>query len=136
MWTLGAILSGRLPFSFFPPLEADYVAAKLTMPQGTPVLATRRAVAQIAGAVVELRQQLAEEYPETGQIILHVQSSIGNQPFSSRSGPPSGADSGPTGSHLGEIVLALTESEEREISTRDVADRCQPSRSGSGSRGP
>ena len=26
MWTLGAVASGRLPFSFFPPLEADYVA--------------------------------------------------------------------------------------------------------------
>ncbi|MBW2269423.1 MAG: efflux RND transporter permease subunit [Deltaproteobacteria bacterium] len=126
MWTLGLTASGRLPFSFFPPLEADYVAAKLTMPQGTPAAATRRAVEQIAGVVPELRRRIAAEGADAGEpIILHVQSSIGDQPFSSSSGGPPGQNGAATGggSHLGEVVLALTESEERDISTREVADR-------------
>ena len=30
-------------YSFFPPIESDYVTATLTMPQGTPIEATERA---------------------------------------------------------------------------------------------
>ena len=34
--TLGMVLSGRPNFHFFPSIEADFMAASVTMPQGTP----------------------------------------------------------------------------------------------------
>ena len=124
LWTIGILASGRIGFSFFPPLEADYVAAELTMPQGTPVEATERAVAQIVDAVAPLRAQLDPEYAAEGEsLVLHVQAAVGEQPFAAdSSNTPQGAGRvNVGGSHLGEVVLALTASEERDISTREIA---------------
>jgi multidrug efflux pump subunit AcrB len=43
--TLGWVLGGHLPFTFFPPVEAENVAALVTMPLGTPPERTEAAVA-------------------------------------------------------------------------------------------
>jgi multidrug efflux pump subunit AcrB len=123
--TFGLLMSGRLAFSFFPPLEADYVVAKLTMPQGTPVSATRQALDLIEAAAGPLRAEIEAAYPGSGSAIRHVQSSVGEQPFSGsqRSGPGGAGQQAAEGSHLGEVVLALTESENREISTAEIGNR-------------
>ncbi len=123
--TIGTMASGRLKFSFFPDLEADYVAAELTMPQGTPIEATRRAVAQIEAAIPKLRERIDPEYAKEGEtLILNVQSSVGEQPFAEQqaSTPNSAGTVTVGGSHLGEVVLALTLSEERDITTKDIAN--------------
>ncbi|MAE94954.1 MAG: hypothetical protein CL910_09870 [Deltaproteobacteria bacterium] len=124
LWTIGTLASGRIKFSFFPPLEADYVSAELTMPQGTPAEATRLAVAQIEAAVPALRALIDPEYAEEGaSLILHVQSSVGEQPFKDAQGatPQTAGRVSIGGSHLGEVVLALTSSEDRAISTGEIA---------------
>ena len=49
--TLGMVLSGRPTFHFFPSIETDFMAASVTMPQGTPVDVTSVAVEKLeAGA--------------------------------------------------------------------------------------
>ncbi|MCP5067057.1 MAG: efflux RND transporter permease subunit [bacterium] len=124
LWTIGTLASGRIKFSFFPPLEADYVSAELTMPQGTPAEATRLATAQIEAAVPALRARIDSEYAEEGEtLILHVQSSVGEQPFKESQGatPQTAGRVSISGSHLGEVVLALTSSEDRAISTGEIA---------------
>ena len=45
--TAGVVGAGWVRFIFFPEVEADFMIASLTMPQGTPVEATSRAVAQL-----------------------------------------------------------------------------------------
>ena len=61
------VVSGRVPFSFFPPVQADYIAAQLTMPQGTPVDVTRRGVEQLQEAALELREEIVlEQYRANG----------------------------------------------------------------------
>jgi multidrug efflux pump subunit AcrB len=123
LWALGMVASGRMHFSFFPPLEADYVTARLTMPQGTPAGATLEAVRQIEAAIEELRRELdAERGSDGGSLVRHVLSAVGEQPFRSTQQGPPGAPGG-DGAHLGEVTIELAPGEERAISTRDVADR-------------
>jgi multidrug efflux pump subunit AcrB len=99
------------------------VVAKLTMPQGTPVSATRQALDLIETAAGPLRAEIEAAYPDSGSPIRHVQSSVGEQPFSQRSGPGGAGRVAADGSHLGEVVLALAESESREISTAEIGNR-------------
>ena len=125
LWTVGVLRSGRMHFSFFPPVEADNVVAFLSMPQGTPAHVTERGVRQIEAAAAVLREQLAEEYPEHGDgLIKHVQTSVGEQPFgSSNPNPASAQNVVAVGAHLGEVTLEFIPSEERTLRTTEVADR-------------
>lgn len=116
------IASGRLPFSFFPPLASDQVIAKLTMPLGTSAEVTRRGVEQLVKSADRVQQQLNAEYADAPPV-KHVLSVVGSQ-LSSSSGPPSsaGGSSGTANGHLGEVFLQLTPSETRDVRTREVAD--------------
>ena len=42
--SVAVVASGRMKFSFFPPVDGDFVSARLTMPQGAPVGLTEEAV--------------------------------------------------------------------------------------------
>ena len=117
------LISGRLPFSFFPPLASDQVIATLTMPLGTSARVTEQAVVQLENSALQLKQQLNDQYADAPPV-THIMVAIGGHP-SAGNGPPStqsGQVGGTANSHLGEVVLQLTPSETRAISTREVAD--------------
>lgn len=126
IWMIAVAVAAGMRFSFFPPLEADYVTARLTMPGGTPVADTRAAVRQIEAAIPLLRAELDAAHAPAGEsLIVHSMTALGGHPFrQSQNGPPgqSGASSSSNG-HLGEITLELTPSERRNISTREIANR-------------
>jgi multidrug efflux pump subunit AcrB len=120
---VGILASGRLPFSFFPPLAADQVIAKLTMPLGTSAHNTHRAIAQLENSAKKVKEQLNQKY-STAPPITHIMAAVGDQ-ASASSGPPSqttGAARGTANGHLGEVILQLTPSQSRDIKTREVAD--------------
>jgi multidrug efflux pump subunit AcrB len=125
LWALGFIASGRLHFAFFPPIEADYVAALLTMPQGTPVEVTASAVAHIERAAETLRAELDPQYAPGGSLVKHRHSTVGAQPFRTQQSqnPQAAGRTASGGAHLGEVVLELIPSEQRAISTSQVAAR-------------
>jgi multidrug efflux pump subunit AcrB len=126
LWTVGAMTSGRLRFSFFPPLQSDYVAAGLSMPQGTPVEDTQRALRQIEASIEPLRAELDLEFAGPDRsLVKHMLTSVGEQPFHEQQAenPQTLGRVSPGGSHLGEVVLELIRSEERSISTREIAQR-------------
>jgi multidrug efflux pump subunit AcrB len=118
----GAILgSGRLNFTFFPPVEADYIAAHLTMPQGTPAQVTGRGVARLQAAADELARELDPRYaPRDESLVRHTFVSMGKHAFRMLENRRGRRD---TGGHVAEVVLELVPSEERDISTRDIAQR-------------
>jgi multidrug efflux pump subunit AcrB len=120
---VGILGSGRLPFSFFPPLESDQAIAQLTMPLGTPASVTDAAVLHLEQTAQQLQRDLDQEYP-TAPPVTHILSAVGSQPSSTGGGGP-GSDSGPAqgGGHLGEVTLQLTPSQSRDIDTREVANR-------------
>ena len=122
MSALAILASGRLPFSFFPPLASDQVIAKLTMPLGTGAHVTRRAMGQIEAAAVQLKEEINSQYPDAPPV-THILSVVGSQ-LSASNGPPSTSTGGGSvgNGHLGEVFLQLTPSETRDIKTREVAD--------------
>ena len=118
--TLGMVLSGRPHFQFFPNIEADFMAASVTMPQGTPVDATSQAVEKLEAGAARLRQRLIEE---TGQdYFLHVQASVGDQPMATRGPGPMGPIGSIAAAHLGEVAIELAPSETRSYSSEQLGN--------------
>jgi multidrug efflux pump subunit AcrB len=122
MVTVAVVAAGWTKFSFFPPVESDYVAAKLTMPPGTPVEETAAAVAVLEQSARRLKQALDAEYPiEGGSVVKHVMASIGGHPTGGRGpGDPSGAGGA---TNLGEVAIELLGGDDRPISSTEVAQR-------------
>ena len=76
--TLSLFASGRMQFQFFPPVEGTHLYATLTMPEGTPIESTARAVERIEAAGEQLREELDRDLAEgESSKIAHVISSIG-----------------------------------------------------------
>ena len=116
------VASGRLPFSFFPPLASDQVVASLTMPLGTSANATNEAIKVLELSANGLKDRLNEEYSAAPPVV-HVMAAVGDHP-SAGNGPPSssGGPSGTAKAHLGEVIMQLAPSETRDLSTRQIAD--------------
>ena len=120
---IAVLASGRLPFSFFPPLAADQVNAQLTMPLGTSERVTNQAIAMLERSAESLKARLNQEYADAPPV-QHVMAAVGDQP-STRNGPsPTQSNNGGTtaNSHLGEVVMQLAPSETRALSTREIAE--------------
>ena len=119
---IGIVGSGRLPFSFFPPLESDQAIAQLTMPLGTPVEVTNQAVIQMEQIAQQLAAELTNDFPSAPPV-THILSAVGSQPGGgSGVGVDPGAGAGGSGSHIGEVTLQLTPSQTRSLETREVAN--------------
>ncbi|MDX1389075.1 MAG: efflux RND transporter permease subunit, partial [Acidobacteriota bacterium] len=119
--TAGLALGGQIKFTFFPSVEADYLSAALTMPQGTPAAVTSEAV-----RVLEESARRAEADMSTGEengVYQHLQAAVGNQPYLTQQSRNAG---GPgayyTGSHLGEVTIELVPSEDREVGSEKLVE--------------
>ena len=111
--------SGRLPFSFFPPLAADQVIAQLTMPLGTSSEITVQAVRHLERTGEAIRDELNEQYGAAPPV-THILASVGGSQGGGL-GPPGSGGGGASGGHMGEVTLQLTPSQSRTISTKEVA---------------
>ena len=116
--TLGMVLSGRPSFHFFPSIEAEFMAASVTMPQGTPVDVTSAAVEKLEAGASRLRAGLLEETGE--DYFRHVSASVGDQPMASRGGGPMGPIRSATAAHLGEVTVELSPSETRVYNSEQI----------------
>ncbi len=119
--TVGLVGGGIVKFVLFPEVESDNTVAFLTMPQEAPAAVTAKGVAQIERAAMELREELEAERGRDE--FTHILASVGEHPFRVvQSGPGRGANSF-TGSHLGEVNIALAPSETRTITANEIAER-------------
>ncbi|MCY4120223.1 MAG: efflux RND transporter permease subunit, partial [Acidobacteria bacterium] len=109
--TGGMVLGGWANFHFFPSIEADFMSASVTMPQGTPVDVTSRAIARLEEGATRLRTQLQQE---TGMdYFRHVSTSVGDQPMMSRGGGPMGPVDVVSAANVGEVTIELAPAETR-----------------------
>ena len=127
--TIGIVGAGWIKFEFFPAVESEFVAAGLTMPQGTPVHVTDQIIARIEESAIQLQKELRQEaiktYPEDDpDVIAHIMASIGEQPYAAQQQQNGGAAVGvSSAAHLGEVTLALARSEDRTIGSLEIANR-------------
>jgi multidrug efflux pump subunit AcrB len=119
--TFSFVAAGFIEFTFMPPVESDNVVALLTMPLGTPSESTAAAVRRIEQSALDLQRELDQGESRT---FRHVLTSIGEQPFrvmqSQGHGGVGGSFSAP---HLGEVNIELMPSEQREVTSGEVANR-------------
>ena len=116
--TIGMVAGGWTNFRFFPSIEADVMAASVTLPQGTPVGVTSAAVEKLEAGAARLRARLFEE---TGQdYFRHVAASIGDQPMGSRGGGPMGPMLNLAASNVGEVTIELAPSETRAYTSEQL----------------
>ena len=122
MLTMGLVGGGFLEFTFFPQVEADYVIGTITLPLETPVTVTERAIKKMQAAAEELQREIESESGE--QVFRHVLATVGNQPLTTESRQNAGGKaSGGLGSHVGEIGIELTPSENRTTPSSQLASR-------------
>ena len=121
LWTVALMGSGVMRFTFFPPVESDYVTASLTMPQGIPVEVTADAVAELEAAAMQVRSDLDEQYPELGEpVVKHVLASVGGQPSQGGGHGRSNGSSG-SASHMGEVSIELMSADGRPLPAAEIA---------------
>lgn len=117
--TGGVLASGRMAFSFFPKIEADYVTAALSLPQGTPVETTAAVIGELERAALRMKEDLDREFPMPGgSIVRHLLVSVGEQPPLQNG--PTAPDAG-KGSHLGQVAIELES--HRPITAPEVVRR-------------
>ena len=116
--TGGMVLGGWTSFHFFPSIEADVMAASITLPQGTPASVTSAAVEKLEDGAARLRARLQED---TGQdYFRHIAASIGDQPMASRGRGPIGPTQGLAAAHVGEVTIELAPSEMRAYNSEQL----------------
>ncbi|MFH2000107.1 MAG: efflux RND transporter permease subunit, partial [Planctomycetota bacterium] len=118
---LGTVLGGWIRFVFFPPVEADYISASLTMPQGTPVEVTSDAVRLMERSAEKLRREVLERSGK--DMFRHVNASVGQQPYKESQSRGHDAKSSVSSSHLGEVTIELAPAEERTMASTEMANR-------------
>ncbi|MFQ5655555.1 MAG: efflux RND transporter permease subunit, partial [Planctomycetota bacterium] len=123
--TVGFALGGFVRFAFMPDVEADFVVALLTMPEGTPVEVTREAVGRLEEGARAMREEIEREAEDgEGGVVRHLLTSIGEQPFRVDQDLNAGrAGTSYNGAHLAEVTVELVPSEERAVSSGDIARR-------------
>ncbi|MEO2199116.1 MAG: efflux RND transporter permease subunit [bacterium] len=118
--TVGALLSGRVPFEFFAAPESDYVTADVALAPGAPIQMTQDVVARIeAGA-----NQLATQYRErsSGARVRHVYAAVGEQPFGSAQAEAMMSGGIAVGaSHVGEVTIEIESGPNRTLSGDEIA---------------
>ena len=118
--TVGMVLGGWAGFQFFPSVEADFMSASVTMPQGTPAEMTSDAVRRLEAGAETMRQELLAE--SGMDYYRQVFASVGDQPMASRNGPMSSPVSSGAG-HLGEVTIELAQAEARTINSEALGNR-------------
>ncbi len=120
--TAGLVAGRWIRFTFFPSVEADNVAAMLTMPLGTPAETTERAIEKIRRAATDVEREIdgGEGSP---RVFRHVLASVGSQPYlETQSRAAGNVLGGFSAAHLGEVHIELVPSEERTISSERIAE--------------
>ncbi len=120
LFTIGLIKGGVVKFTFMPEVEGDKIQVYLQMPAGTIAADTDELVDMIVKKGIETVKEFDLETTEEASVSRHIYSITGG---SLGSGGPAGGSGGTTDSHLAEIMLYLTKSEERSISTSQIKER-------------
>jgi len=111
--TLAVVVTGFIQFKFMPDVEGDILSAKVELVQGVPFEETEKVIQRIEAAAVALSEKYQTD--DGGDILRHVLSSAGTQPFQTGIGGMIGP---PTATHIGEVTLELAQ--ERSVDSETL----------------
>ena len=118
--TGGMVFGGTVAFHFFPSVEADVISAAVTMPHGTAVEETSRAIVTLEEGASRVRARLREA---TGvDHFRHVSAAIGDQPELTRENVPSSPIRSVAGSNVGEVTVELWPAEGRSYTSEQIGN--------------
>ena len=119
--TAGMAGGGLLRFEFFPSVEADFMSAAVTMPQGTPAETTSNVVRRLEASAAQVRREMEDR---TGRdLFQHVYAAVGDQPMVAQAAGPFGFAGAESASHLGEVTIELAPAEDRDITSEELSNR-------------
>jgi multidrug efflux pump subunit AcrB len=124
--TAGVVGAGWIKFVFFPKVESDFVSASLEMPPGTSINQTRAAIEAIEDSALRLQAELDETFAGAEvRPVKYIFTAIGEQPLSARRSARGhgGEGGGFAASNLGEVVVELAPSEDRAVTSPEIANR-------------
>jgi len=122
---VGLVGGGWIRFTFFPEVEADFISAGVTMPEGTSAELTARALAQLEESAFKVKEELENE---EGPVFKHMLTTLGGQPLRAQQGGRMGGGAGSiVQAHLGELTIELVSSEERKANVKDIERRWRES---------
>lgn len=106
---------------FFPNIEGSEISSKLSLPEGAPFDATEQAIEQM---VTALRKVEADIEAESGEAVIEAVSVTVGGTFTTVQGPGDSASSS-NASHLGQVTVELTDTDERSYSAAEIQRRWQ-----------
>jgi multidrug efflux pump subunit AcrB len=112
------VITGWIPFQFFPKVEGEILSAKVEMPLGAPFEETQRVIKRLEKAAFELGATAKDN--DGNSIVVNQLATSGMQPFQGGFSPAV-----PTGTHLGEVTLELTPAKNRSLSSEELKSRWQ-----------
>ena len=119
----GVVGAGLIRFTFMPVVDADNMTALLKMPQGTPVEETEAIAARIERAALALGREQQEKLGLAEPLVVHLSTTLGEQPSTGGNGPINvGATTG-AGGHLAEVNVELLAGEKRGVSSGELMSR-------------
>jgi len=122
--TMGVVGAGWIKFVFFPKVESDFVSAALEMPPGTSVEQTEEAIRAIEQSALALQADLDGTIGDDQvRPVKNIFSAIGEQPLSTRRGHRMGGGPGYSTSNIGEVVMELAPSEDRDFTSVGISNR-------------
>ena len=112
---------GHIEFNFFPPIESDYVTARIVMPPGTSIETTAAAAQEVASGARRVKAALDAEL-EAGEqsLVRHIFVTVGEQ-TNSQHGPAFVITGG--GTNLAEVAIELAGSDIRPIPASVISQR-------------
>ncbi|WP_405227497.1 efflux RND transporter permease subunit [Lentisalinibacter sediminis] len=117
------LASGRVPLTFFPRVEADFVSAGVELPFGAPVHETHGVMERMIAAAREVEEELGGEDVVTGDepLVTGIYSEIGKSQPNTGGGDISIGTQ--TGGHRALVTVYLAPAGDREVSAEEFANR-------------
>ena len=104
---------------FFPSIEGSEISARLALPEGAPYAATEQAIEQMLTALDAVEAELKAESGE--DVVQAIAVTVGGS-YSTSQGPGDTSSSS-TASHLGQIIVELSDTDERSYSAAEIQRR-------------
>lgn len=109
LFSLGLVAGGWIPFTAFPELDGDVVAARLQLPQGTPLEKTEEIVKRLTEAIEEVNEELTPAQPSGQSLVKNISVRYNMN-----------ADAYASGPHLATITIDLLSAEIRASTSDEI----------------